>query len=70
MAYLLFECFCQKWMLPKIVQIYLDMCSLQRPIDTKTQLKIILEGEAITGIIALCELGEIDLIYFFRCTFI
>ena len=43
------------------MQIYLDMCSIQRPLDTKTQLRIAVEAEAILGIIALCEAGQIDL---------
>ncbi len=37
------------------------MCSIQRPFDTKTQLRIVVEAEAIVGIIALCEAGQIDL---------
>ena len=44
------------------MKIYLDMCSIQRPFDTKTQLRIAIEAEAIVGIIALCESGQIDLI--------
>jgi predicted nucleic acid-binding protein len=43
------------------MKVYLDMCSLQRPFDTKTQLRIVVEAEAIIGIIALCEAGQIDL---------
>jgi predicted nucleic acid-binding protein len=38
------------------------MCSIQRPFDTKTQLRIVVESEAIVGIIALCESGQLDLI--------
>lgn len=37
------------------MKIYLDMCSLQRPLDTKTQLRINVEAEAILGVLALCE---------------
>jgi len=44
------------------VKIYLDMCSLQRPLDTKTQLRISVEAEAILGVLALCESGETELI--------
>jgi predicted nucleic acid-binding protein len=44
------------------MKIYLDMCSLQRPLDTKTQLRITVEAEAILGIIAFCESGYADLI--------
>jgi hypothetical protein len=29
------------------MKIYLDMCSIQRPLDTKTQLRIAVEAEAI-----------------------
>jgi predicted nucleic acid-binding protein len=41
--------------------LYLDMCSLQRPLDDKTQLRIALEAEAILGILALCQSGEAQL---------
>ena len=36
------------------------MCSLQRPLDTKTHLRISVEAEAILGVLALCESGEAD----------
>ena len=44
------------------MKIYLDTCSLQRPLDSKTQIRIALEAEAILGVIALCEAGDIELI--------
>lgn len=44
------------------MRIYFDMCSLQRPLDDKTQLRIRLESQAVLGVLALCESGEIDLI--------
>ena len=44
------------------MKIYLDLCTIQRPFDTKTQLRIVVESEAIVGIIALCESGQINLI--------
>ncbi len=44
------------------MRVYLDTCSLQRPLDNKTQIRIILESEAILGIIGLCDTGEIELI--------
>jgi predicted nucleic acid-binding protein len=44
------------------MRVYLDMCSLQRPLDTKTQVRITVEAEAILGIITLWEAGEIELI--------
>jgi predicted nucleic acid-binding protein len=44
------------------VKIYLDTCSLQRPLDSKTQIRIVLEAEAVLGILSLCEAGEVDLV--------
>lgn len=44
------------------MRIYLDNCSLQRPLDSKTQIKIALEIEAILGVLALWELGKISLV--------
>ena len=44
------------------MKIYLDMCSLQRPLDTKTQLRVAVEAEAVLGILALCESGQAELI--------
>ena len=42
--------------------VYLDTCSLQRPLDDKSQLRIRLEAEAVLSIIDLVEDGTIDLI--------
>jgi hypothetical protein len=42
--------------------IYLDMCSIQRPLDDQTQLRIRVEAQAVLGIIALCEAGSIQLL--------
>ncbi len=44
------------------MRIYLDTCCLQRPLDSKTQVRIILEAEAILGILSLCESGKAELI--------
>jgi len=44
------------------MRIYLDSCSLQRPLDSKTQIRVILEGEAILGILFLCEQSTAELI--------
>jgi predicted nucleic acid-binding protein len=44
------------------VKIYLDMCAIQRPLDTPEQLRILLEAEAVLGILSVCERGEVDLI--------
>ncbi len=43
------------------MKIYLDMCSLQRPLDSKVQVRIIVEAEAILGVISLIETGNIFL---------
>lgn len=44
------------------MKVYLDTCSLQRPLDSKTQIRIILEAEAILGIIGLSEAGQLELV--------
>jgi len=38
------------------------MCSIQRPLDTKSQVRIAVEAEAILGVLALCDLGQLDLV--------
>ena len=43
------------------MKIYLDMCSIQRPLDTKTQPRIAVEAEAILGVLALCEEEQVVL---------
>jgi len=40
------------------MQIYLDVCTIQRPLDDGTQLRIRIEAEAVLGIIAFCESGR------------
>ena len=44
------------------MRLYLDMCSLQRPLDDKAQLRIALEAEAVLGILGLCQSGEAQLL--------
>jgi len=44
------------------MKIYLDTCSLQRPLDSKTQIRIILEAEAVLGLLSLVETSQVDLI--------
>lgn len=44
------------------MKIYLDTCSLQRPLDDRSQLRIQLEAEAILAILALWENSTIDLV--------
>lgn len=43
------------------MRIYFDMCSLQRPLDDKTQLRVLLEAQAVLGVLALCESGKADM---------
>ena len=42
--------------------IYLDMCSICRPLDDKSQLRVLVESEAVLGIIAVCESGQAELV--------
>lgn len=44
------------------MRVYLDTRSLQRPLDSRTQIRIVLEAEAVLGVLALCEAGEIELV--------
>jgi predicted nucleic acid-binding protein len=41
--------------------IYLDTCSLQRPLDARTHSRIHLEAEAVLDVITECETGQIQL---------
>jgi predicted nucleic acid-binding protein len=43
-------------------KIYLDTYSMQRPLDSKTQLRVTLEAEAVLGILSLVEAEKTDLI--------
>lgn len=42
--------------------LYLDTCSLQRPLDDRSQVRIRLEAEAVLSVIDLVEAGTIDLL--------
>ena len=44
------------------MKIYLDLCAIQRPLDTPNQIRIILESEAVLGIIAICDNGQAELL--------
>lgn len=44
------------------MRLYLDMCSLQRPLDDRSQLRVHLEAEAVLGILAFCETGAVELV--------
>ncbi len=55
------------------MKIYLDVCAIQRPLDTSSHLRIAIEAEAMLGILALCERGRVEivssdaLVYEIRC---
>ena len=44
------------------MKLYFDTCSLHRPLDNKSQLRVALEAEAVLGILAKCEAGMITLV--------
>ena len=44
------------------MKIYLDLCAIQRPLDTADHVRIVLESEAVLGIIAFCDNGQIELL--------
>ncbi len=44
------------------MKVYFDTCSLQRPLDDKTHIRIALEAEAVLGAVLLIEMGEFELI--------
>lgn len=43
-------------------RIYLDTCSLNRPLDDRTQARIALEAEAVLAVLALCENSQLTLV--------
>ncbi len=44
------------------MKIYLDNCALQRPLDSKTQVQIILEAEAVLSVLSWCQSGSLELV--------
>lgn len=44
------------------MRVYLDACSLQRPLDDRSQPRVNLEAEAVLTILRLVENGELDLV--------
>ena len=42
--------------------IYLDNCSLQRPHDDQSQVRVYLEAQAILAVITLFEQGKVELL--------
>jgi predicted nucleic acid-binding protein len=44
------------------MKVYLDTCSLHRPLDDKTQPRVALESEAVLAVLAVCERGSVSLV--------
>jgi len=44
------------------MRVYLDACSLQRPLDDRSQPRVNLEAEAVLTILRLVENGELTLV--------
>ena len=44
------------------MKIYMDMCSLQRPFDDKSQMRVQVEAEAVLAILHVCESGNAVLV--------
>lgn len=45
-----------------MIKVYLDLCAIQRPLDTPNQVRIALEAEAVLGILSFCDAGLIELV--------
>lgn len=45
------------------MKVYFDTCSLNRPLDSKSNLRVALEAEAIVGLLAKCEAGLLELVW-------
>lgn len=44
------------------MKIYLDLCAIQRPLDSANQIRIVLEAEAVLGIVAFSDMGQVELL--------
>jgi hypothetical protein len=44
------------------MRIYLDACSLQRPLDDRSQPRVNVEAEAVLTILGLIESGQVELL--------
>ena len=44
------------------MKIYLDLCAIQRPLDTPNQVRIALEAEAVLGIIRFSDSEQVELL--------
>ncbi len=45
-----------------MIKIYFDTCSLNRPFDDQTYVRIFLEAEAVSAILQMCEEGNVALV--------
>jgi predicted nucleic acid-binding protein len=45
-----------------LVKVYLDTCTLNRPLDDKVQLRVALEAEAVLGVLTRFEEGSLSLV--------
>ena len=44
------------------MRVYFDTCTLQRPLDDRSQSRVFLEAEAILALLGLCDQGVIRLV--------
>lgn len=44
------------------MRVYLDTCSIQRPLDSKTQPRVAVEAETVLSILTLFEAGKLELV--------
>ena len=44
------------------MRVYLDCCSLQRPLDDRSQPRIAVEAEAVLIVLAMCESGGVKIL--------
>jgi predicted nucleic acid-binding protein len=44
------------------MRLFLDMCSIQRPLDDRSQPRIAVEAEAVLAILSACERGAAELV--------
>jgi predicted nucleic acid-binding protein len=44
------------------MRVYFDTCTLQRPLDDRSQSRVFLEAEAILGLLGLCDQGTLQLV--------
>ena len=44
------------------MKVYLDMCSIQRPLDSQDDIRVATEAQAVIGVLRLCESGQVTLV--------